>query len=136
MAEPKDLLQKRYHQFQRRMARFFLNQTESNLTEQANFNTSTEARTVLGKLSKSQLSTGQRSGSQRLASSDLPSQVGIAANFLSNNALNQTKSNQQKSCFTIFADAPAELGDQLLDTNSHWTTMPKASTVIKENQGN
>ena len=65
MAEPKDQLQKRYQQFQRRMARHFLNQSEAQqyadqTAEAPAASRPSESRQVLGKLSSSQAVSGHR----------------------------------------------------------------------------
>lgn len=151
LAEPKDVLQKRYHQFQRRMARHFLNQAEAAaLNEAAGPVIAEPGRQVLGQLSKSQAvssvprvpSTAPIAQTVNGVSVLQPRGGGLtqsrplsASSTAAQASLSGRSSNAAPS-FTILADNPAKLADDLssLPENANWKSVPLASTLSKENQ--
>jgi hypothetical protein len=148
MAEPKDLLNKRYQQFQRRLARHFLNKPDEEMNDSSvdRQQPSVPARQVLGRLNAAQ-SEGSSSRVNPSATSNSHSNqrgVGIATDSrvhappktaavsLSARAMN----------FTIFSEEPqratssaAQSTSDLLAENSSWTTLGSEQERRKENEG-
>ena len=130
-ALPRELIQKRYQQFQRRMTRLMLDREKNgeslDLTEHSNHeNRSDKSRKALGNLSKSQAS----SGVSRLPKSNSTQQGGLGGGSSSSSRSHQVpKSNET---FDIFVDS-APVVDSQLHENSNWKTLAKANDSTKEN---
>ena len=164
MAEPKDQLQKRYQQFQRRMARHFLNQSEAQqyadqTADAPATSRSSDSRQVLGKLSNSQAVSGHRLTSSTAHShsalplSSRPTSSSTTSTHNKPPSLHSTTGstrsglgNKQPS-IAVFEDPPAsdpssssepyEPYSNLLIPGPAvtWQSVPLASTLKKENEG-
>lgn len=139
-AEPKDLLQKRYQQFQRRMARHYLNLTaesEGGRTEGDTQGKGSE-RGALSSLSKSQAARPQRANGHPQRPRGLKINDGGATSSSSDSAVPGKKN---AGGFSIFDEnsapqtstAPDNIGE--INENSMWTAVPTESARHKENQG-
>lgn len=113
LAEPKDLLQKRYQQFQRRLARIYLNNADMPPSESV----IESSRRALGTLTKQQVRSGLRG-------IDQPSV------FPQQELLRPQSSNRNADIFVEQTSQPS-----LLVENSHWTSFKGVSTQSKENAG-
>ena len=164
MAEPKDQLQKRYQQFQRRMARHFLNQSEAlqyvdQTAEAPVASRPGESRQVLGKLSSSQAVSGHRLPSStahshstlplsnRPTSSSAPSAHNKPPSLHSTTSSARSGLGNKQPSIAVFEDPPAS--DPFSSSEPYepysnllvpgpvvtWQTVPLASTLKKENEG-
>lgn len=153
LAEPKDVLQQRYHMFQRRMARHFLNQAEeAALNEVAGPAIVEPGRQALGQLSKSQAGSSVPrvphntpttihstvngvSVVQPRPAGLLPQQVKPTSQLPTLGLGGASKGNSAPS-FTILSDHPSKVGDDAfnLSENANWKSVPLASAICKENQ--
>ena len=129
-ANPKDMLQKRYQQFQRRMTRIMLdreaNGESMDLNEPSAANRD-KTRKALCTLGKFQVATG----SSRLPRSNLTQQGGIVGNTSSSG--NRQPSTRPNETFDIFADGSGPRADSQLNENSNWKTLAKNKDSRKEN---
>ena len=117
MAEPKDILQKRYQQFQRRLARHYLNLAENGELDNESDNTSA-AKNVLS------VRSSGHSGAQSQSNQTL-SRVAV------NKPATHSTSN---STFNIFNDSSNQ-NNNLLPENSQWKTLGSENQRKKENEG-
>jgi hypothetical protein len=145
LAEPKELLQQRYRQFQRRMARHFLNQSEIVDTNSNNSSVqgiSESSRQVLGKLTKSQLSSGHRASAADISHNSSSSSREKIPSF------KQVNSTSNQFNFIILQDEPILSNNNTVITgvieeeaaleqpiSSGWKSVPLESTTRKENEG-
>ena len=161
MAEPKDQLQKRYQQFQRRMARHFLNQSEAqqyvDQTAEPPISRPSDSRQVLGKLSSSQAVSGHRLPSStthshsalplssRPTSSSTTSTHNKPPSFHSTTASSRSGLGNKQPSIAVFEDPPAsDPSSEAYEPYSNllvpgpvvtWQSVPLASTLKKENEG-
>lgn len=140
--EPKTLLQSRYQQFQRRMARHFISRAEGgelNIQEDETVS-KPPTRAALQSISQAQAdgvlripndensaSTGRTTGGINQAQQRQHSKP------KSKSSSHQSNSEQQ---FPIFTDnAPNETRSDSLPVNPHWKSVPKETVIRKENEG-
>ena len=163
MAEPKDQLQKRYQQFQRRMARHFLNQSEAQqyadqTAEAPAASRPSDSRQVLGKLSSSQAVSGHRLPSStahshsglpltnRPTSSTITSSHNKPPSLHSTTAPSRSGLGNKQPSIAVFEDPPASDPCFSLPYEPYsnlmvpgpavtWQSVPIASTLKKENEG-
>lgn len=130
LAEPKDLLQKRYQQFQRRLARHYINLAESEAAVEASVPVEEPSRRVLGTLSKSQVKSGQRTVNDENNAAFIPKPSTAPGGFNK-----KEKSNVSKP-FEIYTDA-APIGDSsaALMENKNWKHLGTTHGHSKENAG-
>ena len=129
-AAPRELVVKRYHQFQRRMARLMLDREKNgeslDLTQPVvNETTNEKTRKALGSLGSSQAS----SGASRLPKSN-SSQQGVGGSSSSSRSHRGPRSNET---FDIFVDDAASTMDGQLHENKNWKTLAKVKDSKKEN---
>ena len=159
-AEPKDLLSQRYQQFQRRMARHYLNMSSAESSESSGSSgiPSEPSRQPLTKLSTSQASIGAgnrialsnterdsvmaHNGAQQISrsGSGLGMTTGGATSISSSRG---TTANSRG--FEVFSDASSisadgtrsrvQGDDAALSENSNWKSIPTQTKTRKENQG-
>jgi hypothetical protein len=133
-AEPKDVLQKRYQQFQRRLARHYLNLAEKAQNAPPEDEDKPQ-RGALSSLSGSRVKRMDRvSATISQQSHGLYNQQGISAN----ERIEMTNMNSnipQTSVFTVFSDENVNAaGPSMVDNeNSEWKQLPKESISKKEN---
>ncbi len=118
LAEPKDILQKRYQQFQRRLARHYLNLAENGELNNESENNSA-AKNVLSVRSGSSNSVAPTQSSQSSIKS-------VATKPVANPTSNST--------FSVFNDS-SQLNNNLLPENSQWRTLGSENQRKKENEG-
>ena len=165
MAEPKDQLQKRYQQFQRRMARHFLNQSEAqqyaDQTAEAPATSRPSDRQVLGKLSSSQAvsvhrlpsSTAHSHSALPLTNRPNPSSTTSTHHkppFLhSTTASSRSGLGNKQPSIAVFEDPTASDPSSYPSSEAYepysnllvpgpavtWQSVPLASTLKKENEG-
>ena len=128
-AEPKDVLQKRYQQFQRRMARHYLNLTAD--AEDAPRQSETQPA---GRGALSSLSASQARGAQRQTGGQ--GRVHGLGQRNADAVPSTAKSNQTGATFSIFDDAVIPVAsDNLINENAQWNHAPSEKARHKENQG-
>lgn len=121
LAAPKELLQKRYQEFQRRLARHYINLAEGGVSEVAE-----QPRKALGRLSKTQLHGGLRAGDEN---APLPLPLPSAA------GLKKSAPSKNKG-FQVFSDAESATGaGEGLTENAGWRALAPVSATTKENTG-
>ena len=117
LAEPKDMLQKRYQQFQRRLARIYLNNADILPSEQLS---SESSRKALGSLSRQQVQSGHRGGSNA-SPAILP---------MPSNQPRPSASSRNNDIHTDAIFQPTGLSE-----NAHWRSFEPMATQSKENAG-
>jgi hypothetical protein len=128
-AEPKDVLQKRYQQFQRRMARHYLNLTAD--AEDAHRQSETQPA---GRGALSSLSASQARGAKRQTGGQ--GRVHGLGQRNADAVLSTAKRNQAGASFSIFDDAVIPgASDNLINENAQWKHAPSEKARHKENQG-
>ena len=113
LAEPRDILQKRYQQFQRRLARHYINQSENNELDSRMNNDSNNERKALTTMSTS----------HRQPAPIVPMTT------------NNVKANLQNK-FAIFVDNNPTNDIELLTENTAWKNLGGDDSRRKENAGN
>jgi hypothetical protein len=140
MAEPKDLLNKRYQQFQRRLARHFLNKPDDEVNSSSvadRQQSSVPTRQVLGRLNaaQSESSTSRANPSANNHNSQRGLTVTAANVVPKAAALPLSKAMN----FTIYSepqqDPSSAAQKDLLSENSSWTTLGSEKERRKENEG-
>ena len=116
LAEPKDMLQKRYQQFQRRLARIYLNNADSLPSE----STSESSRKALSSLSRQQVQSGHRGGTSSGPAPILPQRVKPRTSTTGRNV-----------------DVHSDLSSHstILSENSNWKSFEPMAMQSKENAG-
>eukprot|EP01034_Spumella_vulgaris_P025879 gene25879-32385_t len=136
MAEPKDLLNKRYQQFQRRLARHFLNKPESDLSTSDGTQGEQKpaaARQVLGKLSVAQSTGSVSRSSSQLTSANNNHQRAPVIGAVSKSTVS---SKGAAPNFSIYSEPQsANPVSDLLVENSSWNTLGSEKERRKENEG-
>ena len=117
LAEPKDMLQKRYQQFQRRLARIYLNNADALPSEQP---VAENNRKALSSLSRQQVQSGHRGGSN-----------GSAPAFLQPNKKPQISATSR----SVDIHTDANFQPAVLPENPHWRSFEPVATQSKENAG-
>jgi hypothetical protein len=128
-AEPKDVLQKRYQQFQRRMARHYLNMAEEQ--EQSSSQPPPQPlRAALTALSKS-----EARGILRVPGSSRPRCLGQSSNI--STGTGRAPTNNGTRTFEIFPEDAAGIipEDSLGEGYSQWKQLGTAKSRRKENDG-
>jgi hypothetical protein len=121
-AEPKDILQKRYQQFQRRLARHYINQTEEG-------NGESEAPTD----SSQRQPLGVTAGSSHIRQQQ--------TTFAGSSRSSQAQGLRVTSNFSIFSDAAVanDVENSNLDgergRERTWDSLPREKVARKENDG-
>jgi len=135
-AEPKDVLQKRYQQFQRRMARHYLNLTASVDEAGSSSNRESSERGALSSLSASQGRGAQRAGGSRR---ERPRGLGNnpAGSHAAQSLTREANHNQASTGgFLIFDEATTgEDHGGGIDENAQWSHAPSEKMRHKENEG-
>lgn len=117
LAEPKELLQKRYQQFQRRLARHYLNMQE-NGEEEASNTQNNERKPLAVK----QISILNENGIQQIPQQSSKSSKPKAVPLV----------NSNKS-FDIFSDSGVS-SSEALESNSNWKNLATSKNIHKENE--
>eukprot|EP01035_Chromulina_nebulosa_P019674 gene19674-25592_t len=130
LAEPKDLLLKRYQQFQRRLARYYLNMSEDMSIDNQVVDNTTVERKALNDIKTSRANTN--------SNHNIP--VSSNTKAISHSRSKGNDNSNQGIGFSIFTDSTSSITNHTnlnnpLNENKDWKILSKQSEKRKENEG-